>query len=180
MSEKESANWVVLMIKAGICWKEQRKFARTQSSSNWKKAGTIKHRKCYQAYTNKILFDRLQNRHAESESFTTMACKEDGLRSESPLESESSCSSSKSMPAPQTEEVCIVCQTRKKKPGKEIKTLSKCRSFNPDKRVTKSAEKKKDQRILLAILCEDLVAKEVKYHKSCYEKYKRLQARIRW
>ena len=53
------------------------------------------------------------------------------------------------MPAPQTEEVCILCQTRKKKPGKEIETLSKCRTFNTDKCVTKSAEKKNDQEYFL-------------------------------
>ena len=56
-------------------------------------------------------------------------------------------------------------------PGKEIENLSQCLSFEADERVTKSAERKNDQRLLLAIRCEDLVAKEVKYHKSCYRTY---------
>ena len=131
----------------------------------------VQHRKRYQAYTNKSLLDRLQNRRAESESFATMACVGVRLRSESPTKSESSRSSRKSTPAPQTEEVCIFCQTRRKRSGKEFETLSQCRTFNADKRVTKSAEKKNDQRIPLAILFEDLVASEVKYHKSCYRAY---------
>ena len=55
--------------------------------------------------------------------------------------------------------------------GKEIENLSQCLSFEADERVTKSAERKNDYRLLLAIQCEDLVAKEVRYHKSCYMAY---------
>ena len=49
--------------------------------------------------------------------------------------------------------------------------MSQCLSFEADERVTKSAERKNDHRLLLAIQCEDLVAKEVRYHKSCYRAY---------
>ena len=55
--------------------------------------------------------------------------------------------------------------------GKEFKNLSQCLSFEADERVAKSAERKNVHRLLLAIQCEDLVAKEVRYHNSFFRAY---------
>ena len=130
----------------------------------------VKHRKCYQSYTNKTLLDRLKKKREESNAASTVTLDEVAPMADNP-EPESVRSSRTSTPVPQTEEVCIFCQKKRKRCGKEIENLSQCLSFEADERVTKSAERKNDHRLLLAIRCEDLVAKEVKYHKSCYRAY---------
>lgn len=143
-----------------------------QLKDHWDKGPIgVKHRKCYQSYTNKTLLDRLKKKRDESKVVGTMALEGVASTSDSPMESEHARSSRTSTPVPQTEEVCIFCQTKRKRCGKKIENLSQCLSFEADERVTKSAERKNDHRLLLAIRCEDLVATEVKYHKSCYRGY---------
>ena len=60
-----------------------------------------------------------------------------------------------------------LCQKKRNRCQKGIENLSQCLSFESDERVTKSAERKKNDHIpLLVIRCKDLVAKVVKYRRK--------------
>lgn len=51
--------------------------------------------------------------------------------------------------------------------------MSQCLTLNASKRLLEAAERKCDERVLLQIRGKDLIAIEVKYHKSCYGTYTR-------
>ena len=73
--------------------------------------------------------------------------------------------------SPKLKRFVFFCQRKRKRCGEEFKNLSQCLSFEADERVAKSAERKNVHRLLLAILYEDLVAKEVRYHNSFFRAY---------
>lgn len=71
-------------------------------------------------------------------------------------------------------EVCIICRSEKyikeKHSGKRIRQkLSKCETN--DNLLLSAAISKKDENLLLVLRCNDMVAMEVKYHRSCYKRY---------
>ena len=80
----------------------------------------VKHRKWYQAYTNKTLLDRLKKWRDESSVSDAMPLSEAVPTAVSPMEPEIKRSSRTLTSVPQTEEVCIFCQKKRKRCGKEI------------------------------------------------------------
>ena len=67
---------------------------------------------------------------------------------------------------------CIICQTEKRdsKNRRRLETLTQCVTFDSSGTLLNAAHIRKDTRALLAIK-EDLIAKEILYHRSCYRAY---------
>ena len=67
--------------------------------------------------------------------------------------------------------MCIFCKKSKYlKNSNTRETLSECVQLRADETIRKLATERKDQDIL-AIACDELVAKEALYHLSCYKLY---------
>ena len=68
---------------------------------------------------------------------------------------------------------CIICQREKnqKKGTKRYEPLSNCETYQASWTLLNAAKVRQDERIIVAIEREDVVAIEVKYHRSCYKDY---------
>ena len=77
---------------------------------------------------------------------------------------------------PTTIENCLLCQKTKalRKDGRTsgYESLAELQTFEASKTLIDAAEIHNDARVLLAIKDQDLIALEVKYHKSCYRDYR--------
>ena len=69
--------------------------------------------------------------------------------------------------------LCAICQRNTSKQKWSQFRLSECQLDSGASRLQKAAEIKHDQRIKLALRGEELFAKEVKYHKTCYKRFTR-------
>ena len=69
--------------------------------------------------------------------------------------------------------MCVICQRNSSKQKRSQFRLSECQLDSGASRLQKAAEIKHDQRIKLGLRGEDLSAKEVKYHKTCYKRFTR-------
>ena len=68
---------------------------------------------------------------------------------------------------------CIFRNKRKTLPkSSTTEKLLSCMEMRADKQIRKRSEEKNDQRIM-SICSDELIAKEAKYHKSCYRNYTR-------
>lgn len=126
------------------------------------------HRKCYSTYTHKQHLDRLvRKRKAEEEA--PVDC--------SPLQNNPSTSAGSSKlrrtSLPSTSmEGCIICQKAKRiQKTKTLEPLSQCETFQAGATLLNAAKLRKDQRVIVAIEHKDVIAIEVKYHRSCYASY---------
>lgn len=125
------------------------------------------HRKCYMRFTDKIRVQKAKQRMDRSNSKGESNCKQKRL-------SRSTCRSYASL-FPNT---CIICEKdhyvyqfdRKRK--KENLVL--CQTYNASEALFKSATLKADESLLCKIRDVDCIAKELKYHKSCFLSYTRI------
>ena len=124
------------------------------------------HRKCYQHYTNKTNLDRLKRKREIS-----------GNNASSYVDSQT-----QDLPHPKrlsrsavsatTYDACILCQTNKySKRFKDNEPLTNLETIQASETLVEAARKRNDERILLAVEGRDLVAMEVKYHRTCYKGY---------
>ena len=74
---------------------------------------------------------------------------------------------------------CIFCDkaSKYKKRSKTLKKMICCAELRIDERIRQIAAVKHDSKIL-SITSDELVAKEAKYHSSCYEDYTRPEKKI--
>ena len=69
-------------------------------------------------------------------------------------------------------EGCLIFRKRKRIPkSKSLEKLSNCETFQAGATLLNAAKVSKDQRVIVAIEHQDVVAIEVKYHRSCYASY---------
>ena len=69
-------------------------------------------------------------------------------------------------------EGCLICQKSKRIPkSKSLEKLSNCETFQAGATLLNAAKVRKDQRVIVAIEHQDVVAIEVKHHRSCYASY---------
>ena len=127
------------------------------------------HRKCYLSYTHKQHLDRLiRKRKAENEAYIDN-------NSSSQADSSTSAEKSKlrrSLLPTTSMEGCLICQKSKRIPkSKSLEKLSNCETFQAGATLLNAAKVRKDQRVIVAIEHQDVVAIEVKYHRSCYASY---------
>ena len=81
--------------------------------------------------------------------------------------------SRKSAISPTNCALCVICQRNTSKQKRSQFRLSECQLDSGASRLQKAAEIIHDQRIKLGLREEDLFAKEVKYHKTCYKRFTR-------
>ena len=148
------------------------------------------HRRCYQSYTNKTLLKRLpsqtQTRESddEGEDFESEPSETHVRRTRGRVSSASGGAVNLgnvgrvSLRRGRTDSVstdlkaCIVCQDEKKIDKYTVEPLTQCLTYQASHTFLEAARvhrhTKKGKRILLAIENEDLIAIEVRYHRSCY------------
>ena len=69
-------------------------------------------------------------------------------------------------------EGCLICQKSKRIPkSKRLEQLSNCETFQAGATLLNAAKVRKDQRVIVAIEHQDVVAIQVKYHQSYYASY---------
>ena len=68
---------------------------------------------------------------------------------------------------------CIFCQQKLRRIERNCENLIQCLTTQASQKLMKVAENKEGHNILLQIRGQDLIAIEVKYHKSCYKSYTR-------
>ena len=122
------------------------------------------HRNCYQWYTHKQKLERLKRKRE--------------LQNEVPADTDDSSRTTKSRRSavPRTKLVqCVICQTSKtsKSPGVRYEPLTSLETMTASENLLQAAKIRRDHRVSLAIEGQDLVAIEVKYHRSCYREYTR-------
>ena len=117
------------------------------------------HRKCYQSYTHKQHIERLQRKRKSEDSLKNT--------SNQPVKS------TRSAQQKTTLRKCIICQKDKinKTSGSRYEPLSDLQMLKASNTLKNAATIRYGQRILLEISGKDLVAIEVKYHRSCYQSY---------
>ena len=74
---------------------------------------------------------------------------------------------------PTPSDTCIICQHVVKRSGSRQEKVSQCLTDRGSDQILAAAERKGDERVLLDIRANDLIAKEIKYHKTCYSTYTR-------
>lgn len=124
------------------------------------------HKKCYVQFTNKTKIDRAKNRMKKSDD-VSLDCHKRYPRSSD---------RSRIGIFPHT---CVICEKEQyfteKHTGKRKKEkLSLCQTFTSSKALLDSASRKCDVKLLRQIQDIDCIAKEVKYHHSCYKAYTRV------
>ena len=122
------------------------------------------YRNCYQWYTHKQKLERLKRKRE--------------LQNEVPADTDDSSRTTKSRRSavPRTKLVqCVICQTSKtsKSPGVRYEPLTSLETMTASENLLQAAKIRRDHRVSLAIEGQDLVAIEVKYHRSCYREYTR-------
>lgn len=124
------------------------------------------HRKCYQHYTNKTNLDRLKRKR---ENFGNDACSSvDSKTQDLPNPKRLS----RSAVSATTYDTCLLCQTNKySKQFKDNEPLTNLETIQASETLVEAARKRNDERILLAVEGKDLIALEVKYHRTCYKGY---------
>ena len=121
------------------------------------------HRKCYQNYTNKSSLRFLQKRSGSPSTIASESCPE-----KRPTRSSVSSTSFSN---------CIICQSSKTVKatggikGRVTEKLTLCQTFNAGETLLNAAKKHCDERIITQLIDKDVVALEVRYHKSCFTKY---------
>ena len=125
------------------------------------------HRKCYSSYTHEQHLDRLTRKKPENEvSVDNSSSQADSSTSAQKSKLRRSSLSAISM------EAFSICQKNKRVPkSKSLEKLSTCETFQAGATLLNAAEVCKDQRIIVAIEHQDVVATEVKYLRSCYASY---------
>ena len=126
------------------------------------------HRKCYSSISHKQHLDPvIQKRKAENEASID--------HSSSHADSSTSAEKSKlrrSLQPTTSMEGCLICQKSKRIPkSKSLEKLSNCETFQAGATLLNAAKVRKDQIVIVAIEHQDVVATEVKYHRSCYASY---------
>ena len=132
------------------------------------------HRQCYQSYTNVGNISRIEgtaNKAAPASANQAIAADEP----------------SKEPPAKRFHrshvqrfdiDKCIICQVEKCKRGKGARSreaLTQNISEYGSASLLRAAEIRGDNRVLLQIKGQDCIAREIKYHRSCYKNYVRLE-----
>ena len=132
------------------------------------------HRQCYQSYTNVGNISRIEgtaNKAAPASANQEIAADEP----------------SKEPPAKRFHrshvqrfdiDKCIICQVEKCKRGKGARSreaLTQNISEYGSASLLRAAEIRGDNRVLLQIKGQDCIAREIKYHRSCYKNYVRLE-----
>ena len=142
------------------------------------------HRRCYQTYTNKTFLVRLQ-RHGKKrkqpdcgETPTRYVSCSTATSSNTTCDDEDNIASARRMRSRTSFQAtdltaCIFCQTTKKKyKDKHLnESLSLCLTEQASATLLEAARIRSDERLLLAIEHQDLIAIEVRYHRSCYSTY---------
>lgn len=147
------------------------------------------HRRCYASYTNKTLLERLEQRREKSELSTpgdqtgmslqdpVCACSSDPSQRASDSQPGNTFSSDppvrrsrSSVPSTDLSQ-CVICQTVKKKNKHTLEPVSQCLTEQASATLLNAARIRGDGRVLLAIERQDLIAIEVRYHRSCYSSY---------
>ena len=137
--------------------------------SNGPKGGY--HRKCYQRYTNIGHISRIEEA-AVSNVIVPSSCTEVQQNEEPPA---------KRLHRSDVNEFdinkCIICQKEKGKVGNEGQRIKETLSLNiseyGSEALLRAAEVRKDDSVLLQIKGQDCIAREIKYHRSCYKNYVR-------
>ena len=124
------------------------------------------HRKCYMRFTDKTKIQRAKKRMEEINMVNDNTIAIRPNRSNS-----TPCDRTGIFPP-----ICVICSREKfvfqKHSSKRKKEkLSLCQTFTASKALLDSAIKKVDEKLLFKIQSIDCIAKEVKYHKSCYKSY---------
>ena len=119
------------------------------------------HRECYQSYTSKTLIKKLLVKRESQEQPSTSKEVDSNVRG------------SRSANPAKLPDWCIFCQQKLRRIGKNPENLTQCLTTQASQKLMKAAENKEDHNILLQIRGQDLIAIEVKYHKSCYKSYTR-------
>ena len=160
---KDQASWETLLNAAKI-----RKFEPLiELAKNLGQSGipAIKyHRKCRSLFTLKRDLQKLN-----SENDKTLLPTSSNIRSSNRNSSSSQRRGCEKLPFS-----CIFCQKTKRVRGTETKEkLNLCVEFRADKLMKEACLLQNNPRI--AALCtDDLIAKEVAYHKSCYRDFTRI------
>ena len=146
-----------------------------QNGAEQDKPHEFYHRRCYQKYTHKHV-DRISNLAEESR----------GMSTDSDLSHEvERVSDGENVPTPRTVltlgrygkklnvELCLFCQQKKKKVKGTRQSLSNCMTFAASEAIYRAACIREDERVLLEVGHgqADLIAKEIRYHRSCYSVY---------
>ena len=121
------------------------------------------HRSCYQMYTAKSHVERVVKKRKSEEMSEEEEISE--VQREHPVTR--SCLQSTDIKS------CIICQEEKtdSKDRRKKEKLTACQTLNAGESLINAAKKRSDQRILVALDGQDLIALEVCYHRSCYRKY---------
>ena len=124
------------------------------------------HRKCYQGYTNKSNIRTLPKRDSSSQG---------NSNSEEYPPVKKPTTRARLTPTAMTK--CIICQSKKTRKasggirGRVEEKLTQCQTFSVGETLLRSAKKKNDERIITQLHDQDVVASEVRYHKSCFVQY---------
>ena len=129
----------------------------------------VYHRSCYQSYTNKTNLDRLV-RKRQAQQVQPQSSNEPDVSSE-PLPKYKT---HQSLPTfePLKTKGCIICRSIKyQRDKKNIAPLSQCLTVEAGEALRKAATIRDDQRVLMELADNDPIAKEVRYHRYCYQRY---------
>ena len=125
------------------------------------------HRQCYQRYTNKTLIDKALKK-VENSNFNSLP----NLSGVSCSESKDDRSVRRSQEAYIWLSHCIICQKDKLIKGtSNYETPSQCITFEASGKLKAAARIRQDTRMMREIQDKDLIALEVKYHRSCCSNY---------
>ena len=124
------------------------------------------HRKCHSAYTHKGHLERFKAKRTKSESGAEADAAAKPVESNPPKKPHLS----RIKYGITSFDKCIICQ-REKTQKKGTKPLSNYETFQAGRTLPNAAKVRQDERIIVAIEWEDVVAIEVNYHRSCYKNY---------
>ena len=143
---------------------ERQDFIYDQLRGHWNEgpAGGY-HHPCYQTYTNKTLIQKLLAKQGTLSHIVSSAVKP----------STSTASRTLRMSKLLLRAVCIICQKAQRHSGSKLEILSQCLTTQASDKLLEAAEAKQDERKLLELRGKDLIAAEIKYHKTCYGSYAR-------
>lgn len=153
------------------CAKRRRDATWNQLEGHWQGGPRgFYHPKCYQIYTDKSKVERAEKEQKDVEdSIISESCDQATEPSYRIL--------SRSQFETFNKEKCAICQKDKMKKGtrsREPLTLNMTGTASSS--LTTAAQIRNDERLLKEIRGQDTIALEIKYHKSCYRDYVRLNS----
>lgn len=121
------------------------------------------HRSCYQMYTAKSHIERIVRKRKSEE----ISDDEDNSEMQRELPLTRSSLQSTNIKS------CIICQAEKtdSKDRRRKEKLTTCQTLTAGESLVNAATIRDDQRLLVALDGQDLIALEVCYHRSCYRSY---------